>query len=86
MERNPVNFTRECSDIVKKIRWATFRVIWARLVGYSSNKNAFLIFAVTHTTNHQAIHDASWVCLSYAMALQRTHFDNWDKNVVKLKY
>ena len=47
-------------------------------------KKTLVILPTTHTTDHKAIHDGSWVCLSHKMALPRTHFDNWDKTLTIL--
>ena len=48
-------------------------------MAYNSDKKTLVILPVTHTTDYKAIQDGSWVCLSHEMALQRTHFGNWDK-------
>ena len=70
--------------MVKKLWWATFRLIWARFVGYNSDKKTLVILPVTHTADHKTIQDGGWVCLSHEIALQRAHFDNWDKNFTLL--
>ena len=60
IERNPAYLTREGSSMVKKLSWATSWVVWARFVGYNSDKNTLVILPVTHTTDHKAIQVGSW--------------------------
>ena len=46
MEQNPSNLTRKSSNMVKKLWGVTFWVIWARFVGYNSDKRTLVILFV----------------------------------------
>ena len=68
IERNLANLTRKGSNMVSKLGWATFRAIRARFMGYNSDKKTLVILPVTHSTDHKAIQNGSWVCLSHELA------------------